>query len=378
MKALQVWLPALGPSFGHPEVRRDAHRAYEAWRGEHTVFLVPGLEQTCRYSETDDSGGERRVLVIDAEHLDQLDVVHIGKNGYACGPAVDERFPNGQVAGLLTRCLSPDFPKTIDVSIPGVFGQLLVPVVRNGRVQGLDGRVVYEYKRFIEFGHVLPIESIDEAGSFTVRWPPRDLAYTPIEPDAELCEVAKNVGFDDLARRACFRWKPPFRRLFTFATGVDELLALTEMREIADLEDRVLALRRAREALSLFASEVASTVELVRFWPAYAQAFRPDEPLRPFWEEFGIEAATLEEARLAPQLRKPCKVLRVWGGLGLLWAPLVDALEDGAYFCMYCGARLRRQGRYCTRRDSPACFRQGRAADARLQRNPPGSVESLN
>src|SRR5262245_20755409 len=142
MKALQAWFPALGPSLGHPEVRRDCRRSYESWEGEHVVYLVPGLVQTCRYSEIDDSGSERRVLVINAEHVDQLDVVHIGQNGYAWGPAADERFPNGQVAGLLQRCLSPGFPKTVRVSVPGVVGQLKVPVVRDGRVQSSDGRVL--------------------------------------------------------------------------------------------------------------------------------------------------------------------------------------------------------------------------------------------
>src|SRR5262245_11741788 len=129
MKALQVWLPALGPSFGHAYVRRDAHRAFEAWRGEHTVYLVPGLTEDCRYAELDGAGGERRLLAIPADHLDRLDVFHVGQNGYVWGPAANERFPNSQVADLLKRFLSRDFLGSASLSVPGVVGQLRVPSV---------------------------------------------------------------------------------------------------------------------------------------------------------------------------------------------------------------------------------------------------------
>jgi hypothetical protein len=364
MKALQVWLPALGPSLGHAYVRRDAHRAFEAWRGEHTVYLVPGLLEPCRYAESDGAGGERDVLVIAAGHLDRLDVYHVNQRGYVWGPAAHERFPNGQVAGLLERFLSPDFLRNVSLSVPGVVGQLKVPLVRDGHVQFEGGRVLYESKPFSELGHVLPIESIDESGSFTLQWPLLGLGCRPIEPDAEFCDSSHQTP-DDLAGRACVRWGGPFKRLFTFATGLDELVAHIEMRELMRFEDRALALHRAREALSRFASTGTSALEFVWFWPAYAEA----EPLRPFWEEVGVLARTVEEARKDPKLREPCQVRRVWGGLGLLWARFVDEFERGAHFCTFCGARLRRRGRYCARRDSPACFLAGRAADRHLKRS---------
>src|SRR5262249_33510460 len=97
-------------------------------------------------------------------------------------------------------------------------------------------------------------------------------------------------------------------------------------------------------------------------------AFRPDESLRPFWEEFDVHAPDLETARRATKLRAPRRIRRVWGGLGLFRALFVDELERGAHFCIFCGTRLRRQGRYCPRRDSLACFLEGRAEARRLQR----------
>jgi hypothetical protein len=268
---------------------------------------------------------------------------------------------------LLKRFLSPDFLCNLSLSVPGVVGQLTVPLVRDGHVQVEGGHVLYESKPFFELGHVLPIASIDDSGSFTIQWPPLGLECCPIEPDAECCD-SSNQESTDLTGRACVRWGAPFTRLFTFATGIDELVAHIEMQEITRLEDRALALHRAREALSPFASEVVSTLGLVRFWPAFAEAWRPDEPLRPFWEEFDVHAPDLETARLAPKLREPCRVRRIWGGPALLRALLLDELERGTTFCKHCGAPLRRHGRYCTRKDSQACFLEGRAEDRRLQR----------
>jgi hypothetical protein len=364
MRALQVWCPALGPSFGHADVRRDVHRAFEAWRGDHAVYLVPDLAEPYRYTERDGACGERQVLVFPASHLDRLDVFHVGPRGYVWGPAAHERFPNGQVTGLLKRFLSPDFLCNVSLSVPGVLGRLKVPLVRDGHVRVEGEHVLYEVKRFFELGHVLPITSIHESGRFTIQWPPKARGCRPIEPDAESCDYS-NQEPADLTGRACVRWGAPFTRLFTFASGLDELVAHIEMGEIKRLDDRALALHQARAALSRFASEGTSTVGLVGFWPAYAEAVQASESLHAFWEEFGVLVSSFEEARSAEKLREPRPVRRVYGGLGLLWALLVDELERGAHFCIYCGAPLRRQGRYCARRDSLECFRAGRTADQR-------------
>jgi hypothetical protein len=81
-----------------------------------------------------------------------------------------------------------------------------------------------------------------------------------------------------------------------------------------------------------------------------------------------VRASSFDEARYAAKLREPCRVRRVWGGLGLMCDLFLEELERGANFCKFCGAPLRRHGRYCARKDSLACFLQGRAEDRRLQR----------
>ena len=206
-----------------------------------------------------------------------------------------------------------------------------MPTLRDGRVKFQGGQAVYERQTLFDLGHVLPIEAIDTAGTLAMRWPPQGRWPGSIDPDAEICEAAAR-DLDEPARRACFRVEGPLRRIFSLAIGFDEFRAITRMRKIGRLNDRVLALRLARAAASHFCAEASSSVEAVRFWPAYAEAVRPDEPLRPFWEEFGVNASSLQDARLATRLREPCRTLRVWGGLGLLCALLVDELEDQVPF----------------------------------------------
>src|SRR5262249_23001874 len=138
-----------------------------------------------------------------------------------------------------------------------------------------------EHQVLFDLGHVLPIEKIDGAGMLALRWPPQGRWPGSIDPDAEICEAAARE-LDEPARRACFRVEGPLRRIFSLATVFDQFRATTKMPKIRGLRDPVLALRLPHAAASHFCAEAASSMGAVRFWPAYAEAVRPDEPLRPF------------------------------------------------------------------------------------------------
>jgi hypothetical protein len=101
MQALQLWLPMWGPSLNFPEVARDAQRAFRAWQGEQTVWLLQGLQEAGRWRE-----GQQWQLALPAELLDCVDVYHVGENGVVYGPNAEARFPNGRVQGLLEAWLN--------------------------------------------------------------------------------------------------------------------------------------------------------------------------------------------------------------------------------------------------------------------------------
>jgi len=48
MKPLQCWLPTLGSSSNTEKVDRDARRAFQEWRGEPTIWLLPEVEKPVR------------------------------------------------------------------------------------------------------------------------------------------------------------------------------------------------------------------------------------------------------------------------------------------------------------------------------------------
>jgi hypothetical protein len=45
MRPLQIWLPWLGRGIKNPESGRDAMRAFELWRDEVVVWMLPDLRE---------------------------------------------------------------------------------------------------------------------------------------------------------------------------------------------------------------------------------------------------------------------------------------------------------------------------------------------
>ena len=97
MRPLQVWLPNISGSLAWPEARRDRDRAYQAWRGEKTIWFSPELEMPFRWT---DRGGVA-CLALPSEHWERVEVYHVGANGAVWGADTSDTFPNGKVDGLL-------------------------------------------------------------------------------------------------------------------------------------------------------------------------------------------------------------------------------------------------------------------------------------
>lgn len=119
-----------------------------------------------------------------------------------------------------------------------------------------------------------------------------------------------------------------------------------------------------------YVSDGFSTRLRASFLPLAMQVHRADEPLRPFWETFGITARTLEEALRSEKLNELVPVTRAWGGIGLLWALLIDRLEAAlAIRTCECGTILRGRRKVCGPDDNVDCYRARRSEDKRRSRN---------
>src|SRR5262249_38264264 len=104
MRPLQLWLPLLHSTASTPARQRDQQRAFEAWRGEQTVWLIPGLEQPYRWNEDPDCLDWR--LAVPAAALERVDVYHLDRHGHVYGRASQQWFPAGRVTGLLADWLN--------------------------------------------------------------------------------------------------------------------------------------------------------------------------------------------------------------------------------------------------------------------------------
>lgn len=367
MKALQVWLPHLGYSVGLSGVARDIRRAYEAWTPPPDVmFLLPGLEEPAGWSQKVHSA-DHTFGAIGAEYEETVAIGHVGANGIIFAPL--ERALHGHdVGSLLTRWLNLELTEA-RITAPFPI-EATIPDLEGGRIVRDDRGIRYTIKTVAAEGQVLPISvlsSTDDKREIEFRWPPERDWPGSVYPDAESTEASHSV--DDDRAAVLIRWPPPFDRLFGHLSAFDVLQAFSRMRSIAQLPDQTRALSDAKTMASGYVSDGFSTRLRASFLPLALQVNRPGEPLLSFWEGLGIHARTFEEALKSPKLIELVPVTRVWGGIGLLWALLIDRLEAAlAVRTCACGTILRGRRKVCGPADNVDCYRARRNKTKRQSR----------
>jgi hypothetical protein len=361
MHPLQVWLPTWGPSIGFPEVARDAQRAFRAWQGEHTIWLLQQLPQPGRWQE--DGWWHLAIL---AELLDRAEVFHIGENGYIHGPEAKTRFPQGRINGLLDAWLNVEKLGGVKYAVAPETLQWRCPVIKGDVIEYVEGTV-----RLLG-GGVAPIVARDSDGNGKVQWPPEGHPGS-VSPDAETCAFYASRPdhiLEDV--QLLLQWPGPLQALLPLMSGLDDLAAQAQMVQIAQesARDPHRALLRAKALAAPYMTEGSTTQEFAWFWPTYLEG---GEAGVVYGAEgrFRLIARSLAEARRSPAWRAamthPVAIRRVWGAVGLCWALLLEQLEAFQPFqvCERCGRILQaRQGkRFCGPEDDEACFRQRRASD---------------
>src|ERR1051326_2092033 len=100
MKPIQFWLPLITSSLHRSGADRDMQRAFDDWRGESVVWMLPDIGRSFRWREDG-----RTAVAMPSERLERIEVYHIGENQQVVGPSRKTCFPNGTVDGLLNECL---------------------------------------------------------------------------------------------------------------------------------------------------------------------------------------------------------------------------------------------------------------------------------
>jgi hypothetical protein len=384
MQPLQVWLPLLGGSIKRPKVGRDAARAFKEWRDELVVWTMPKLQRPRRWRS--DGVGH---LAVPAEEFERIDIVHVTEDGRIYAPTIKGRTP-GTVDGLLYEWLN--LYKNGGLSLVPAADSITVKAPR------LDGpNEVSWTERTISIGPgtYLPISSVNRRRrTVSMVWPPEG-APAPISPESESAVrfPSKKVSSDaptvvtaqgDRAPQLFLRWPGRLQPLMPPLSGVDDIQAQIDMEMLARRSRPELAeiLKAATSSAHPYLFDGHSIVEHSWFRPTLEHKGIKHVLFKAEDRGLGVSGRSLDENALNEALKEeasqkwlaqPVPIRRVWGGVGLFWALLLERLQAQRAFgvCRQCGRIIsgKETKRFCSESDDAECFRSRRAIDQRRSRN---------
>lgn len=225
------------------------------------------------------------------------------------------------------------------------------------------------------------MEFTDNERHVRAHWPPKGLPLPIVSVDQEsrehfgLTEPPRNVqqteqhlsSPSEVVKGVVSGWPQPFYELFPPGTGLDIVLAWAEMRRIALLSeaDVEAALNDAKVKSAQYLEEGTSTWEAAHFWPTFAKEGQDGAAIAGS-VHFGLDEddffELLNSDRWQSVARTPLPILRAWGGVGLMWALLLERLQARRPFgrCQACGNLISRAHgrRCCNRQENAACVKQ--------------------
>lgn len=393
MKPLQVWLPAFDAEVLTDALWRDLGRTQQQWRGETTVWLLPGLREAMRW-ETPERPWSTE-LAIPAETLNRIDVFHIGDNGYLHGSGRYPRFFSASTDNLLDSWLN-----LLDNSEEHGIQLRSCPTKIPFEVPRFEQNRVFYSDLEVEIGpaEAMPIKvASQEERRIEGRWPPPGFPLPTISPSAESRLHAGSmshvgyVGQDDgipvyehtsegkQHRCASFlgEWPEPFTYLFPLGGGQDAMLCQVRTKEIAKISQDApdAALRQAKDYSGRFIAEGHAFFKDFWFHPRINKT-SVEDALSQLELHCGLSLLTIEEAcdsrEFQEKMGETVIVRRAIGVQGLIWSLLINRLEDRLPFrsCTRCGRIIsHRKGKeFCGPEESSSCFKGRRAADKRRER----------
>jgi hypothetical protein len=379
-------VPWLGPSIENPEVGRDATRAFELWRDELVVWMLPEFREPRRWRR--DGIG---YLAVPAEEFDRIDVVHVTEDGRVHNRAAREKLPR-TVDGLLDAWLNLLQTGGLSWVPPPDLITVECPFVN-------PANEIVQRKRTISFGpgSYVPVHSVNRVThETTMIWPPAG-SPSPVSPEAESARQfpSKKLASDpptvitkqgDVGLQVFLRWHGPLELIMPRLSGVEDMHAQAQMAGLArhSTADLAGASRAAAVTVQPYLSRGHSTVEHLWFRPTLERRgprhilFKAEDrwltvppQLRQKWDENALNEVLKQEA-WQKWLAEPIPIRRAWGGVGLFWTLLLDHLEAQRSFtvCERCGRIISgKEGkRFCGKSDDSACFNERRAVDQRRSR----------
>jgi hypothetical protein len=353
-RPIQLWIPDIGGSLLNSSVFSDVQRAYLAWRGETSVWLLPEPNDLRRWTDTQGSH-----VAVAAAFCEHVCVYHVGENGYVYGRGAALRFPDGRVDSLLSTWLNAEKLRLIQ-------GRPLP--------SGIQAQI--------------PRRTPDGVRYEEVVYPFGAVQVPPIGTAAD----------SETQERYVVWWMEPLTALFPLGSDFEPLRHLAAMQEIVQVSANHPrdALKRAQILMVPYVQEGYSRREDAWFLPTMCERGKRDglqwvvrevsarakiSSSNGFSREFtsyGLrDAASIDEVLASPGwhelLREEIPVRRAWGPIGLFWALLLNDLEQRVTYrsCERCGWVIRgRHGkRLCGPDDNGECYRGRRRQDQRRSRD---------
>lgn len=363
MRPIQLWLPTIQGGIQRQELRQDMQRAYRAWNRDHVVWIMKGWDGPERWKE------EGLIFLgVSGEITERMLVYHIGGNGRIVGPSA-VNFPKKSMDQLLIEWLGESKNRFLDV--PKV-----QPLSFDVPHAHPEGGVFYAKRDFeVETRGTIPISKIGtNKGEVFLQWPPNSNDPVSISPELETARYAST----EKSRHTHIGWPKPFRKLMPKVSSLDDFNARALMKGIVEesCENPVKALTEAKKRAQEWVSTGLSDVYQTWLLPIFVEEGETGALLA-MSGKYGLEAMSLEEAYQREDwqevLRRPVEVTRVWGIPGLMWALLIDRLEQEVPFkhCKGCGGIISGKGdkEYCGKIDNNDCFKARRRKDRRRSRH---------
>lgn len=391
---LQIWIPVLEANPFDSSVSRDLQRAQEEWRGEFSIWLLPGLKETKRWAIEIQGEGicyNYREMAIPAEHLNQILVGHVFYRPRAPRDKtlifppflVPEEWKGRLPEDLLEQWLNtaPELclgERTLKVNAPEFVGDQITFV---------------EEEIPLKPGPMVPITEVREnEASLTWCWPPPGKPWpktvSPAVESKEYCGIpvwvrkeevpgvlkeAVVCGSLGLGLNIWHRWPQPFSHLFRLGlTGLDAVYHWGKIKHSLLEKNR----EEIASWVSKFSSQGWTTLELTYLLPVL-EALGSESLLWDIEGAYGLSVGSFKELvehrDYSTIFRTPIPVTRLFGWLGYFWWKAQElAARERKHFvlCERCGRLLKgKKGkRFCGPEDNLECYRSRKAEDQRRSR----------
>jgi hypothetical protein len=364
-------------------------RAFRAWRGEHRVWMRPGLSEVRRWARNVE--GIRFVeMALPSEHFDRVDVVHVDVERRAYAPARQLRFLHQSRYRVPERFylkwLNADLalylgqPSQINMEVP-TFGEDVSFESRNLNVAPcsimssavVDDRLVSSWPPpGRQFPESISADAESQAFYGEARY---DAASTPFAGGVDIPLAKTSNDASGRIVPMTLRWEEPFDECFFNGGGLDVLRAHAKLRRLVGEAQAPGAHAEAQEEAGGFISLGWSTQEKTSFVPIVA-AEGEQNALFELALKIGVDVEDPSDVWDDPDYRQfaqtTVQVTRAWGWLGYFWYEFLQDLERSSSFrrCELCGSAIvgSSRKRFCSESDNLGCYRHRRSQAKRKER----------